>query len=119
MDKIMIFNISGHQVEIGESLQQYVKNKLESKVTKFFKDAISTHVTFGKEGAFLTAEILVNDGVTHQNILKSNGTGLDVYSAFEDANHKTDTQLRKYKELTKSHHKNHHQNPRKDDSEGF
>ena len=115
----MIFNISGHQVEIGESLQQYVKDKLESKVTKFFKTAISTHVTFGKEGAFLTAEIIINDGVTHQNILKSNGTGLDVYAAFEDANHKTDMQLRKYKELIKSHHKNHHRKAGKDDIDGF
>jgi ribosomal subunit interface protein len=115
----MILNVSGHQVTIGESLQEYVKDKIESKVKKFFKEAISVHVTFGKDGIFFSAEIIVNDGVKHQAILKGDGKGGDAYSAFEDALHKTDIQLRKHKELIKSHHKNHHKKTRKDDYENF
>ena len=115
----MILNISGQQVQIGQSLQEHVKNKLEAKVKKFFKEAISVHVTFGKEGSFLSAEIIVNDGVKHQSILKSNGKGDDAYSAFEDAFHKIDVQLRKHKELIKSHHKNHHKKTIEDDFEEF
>ena len=110
----MIFTVSGHQVTIGETVQQYVKDKLESKIKKFFNTAISAHVTFGKDGAFLTAEILINDGVPHQALLTSNGKGLDVRTAFDDANSKTDMQLRKHKELIKSHHKNHHKKPREE-----
>ena len=115
----MILNISGQQVQIGQNLQDYVKKKLETKVKKFFKEAISVHVTFGKEGISFTAEIIVNDGVKHQSILKSNGKGSSAYAAFDDAIHKTDMQLRKHKELIKSHHKNHHKKTRKDDYENF
>ena len=115
----MILNISGQQAKIGQTLQEYVKNKLEAKVKKFFKEAISVHVTFKKEGAFFSTEIIVNDGIKHQAILRSDGKGNDAYSAFEDAIKKTDMQLRKHKELIKSHHKNHHKKTRKDDYENF
>src|SRR5690242_14846543 len=114
----MILNISGHQIEIGKGVQDYVRNKLEPKIKKFFKEAVSAHVTFEKERAFFLAEILINDGVKHEAILKSNGQGADIYSAFEDAYHKTDIQLRKHKEKIKSHHKLHHKNPGKYDAEG-
>lgn len=111
----MILNISGHQMKVGDSLQAYVKDKLESKVKKFFKEAISVHVIFEKEGAFFLSEIIVNDGVKHESILKSNGKAGDALAAFDDAMKKIDIQLRKHKELIKSHHKNHHRKSRQDD----
>ena len=115
----MILNISGQQVQVGQNLQDYIKKKLETKVKKFFKEAISVHVNLGKEGISFTAEILINDGVKHQSILKSNAKGETAYVAFDEAMHKTDIQLRKHKELIKSHHKNHHKPTRKDDFENF
>ena len=115
----MILNISGHQVDTGQALQARVKKRLEAKVKKFFKEAISVHVVFGKEGVFFSAEIIVDDGIKRTNILKSNGKGDTALSAFDDALHKIDIQLRKQKELIKSHHKNHHKKTRKEDFENF
>jgi ribosomal subunit interface protein len=111
----MILNISGHQIELGEALQEFVKKKLESKVKKFFKEAISVHVIFEKKIPLVFAEIIVNDGIKHQAILRSNGQGPDARTAFEDSMNKIDIQLRRHKELIKSHHKNHHRKTGKDE----
>ena len=53
----MILSVFGHQVKVGSSLQDYVKEKLELKVKKFFKEIISVHVTFGKEGVFFLQKL--------------------------------------------------------------
>ena len=106
----MILNISGHQLELGETLQAFVKKKLEAKVKKFFKEAISVNVIFEKKNSLISAEIIVNDGIKHQALIRSNGKGQDWRTAFEDSINKIDIQLRKHKELVKGHHKNHHRN---------
>ena len=100
----MDIRVSGHQIDTGEALQNYVADRLNTMVEKYFNRALSSQVTFGKgaHGAF------TSDIVTHVNkglILKSHGDAQDVHLSFDQAAEKLDKQLRRYKRRLKDHHR--------------
>ncbi|MEM8798768.1 MAG: ribosome-associated translation inhibitor RaiA [Pseudomonadota bacterium] len=98
----MEIRITGRHVELGDSLRQHIEARLLQAVDKYFSRAISSLVTFGKEGHNFHAEcsIHVNQGVT----LQAEGTAGDAYAAFDVAAEKAEKQLRRYKRRLKNHH---------------
>lgn len=99
----MDIRVSGHQIDTGEALQEYVADRLNGMVDKYFSRALSSHVTFGKgaHGSF------TSDIVTHVHkglILKSHGDAHDVHQSFDKAAEKIDKQLRRYKRRVRDHH---------------
>ena len=50
----MDIRVSGHQMDTGEALQTHVRDRLTGIVDKYFSQALSSHVTFGRApaGAF-------------------------------------------------------------------
>lgn len=99
----MDIRVSGHQIDTGEALQEYVSDRLNAMVEKYFNRALSSHVTFGKgpSGSF------TSDIVTHVNkglILKSHGEAHDVHQCFDKAAEKIDKQLRRYKRRIQDRH---------------
>jgi ribosomal subunit interface protein len=99
----MDIRVSGHQINTGVALQAHAQTRLEGIVEKYFSQALSSHVTFGKApaGAFRC------DIVTHVMqgmILKGAGIASDAHIALDQAADKIDTQLRRYKRRIKDRH---------------
>ncbi len=99
----MDIRVSGHQIDTGEALQDYVSGRLTSMVEKYFNRALSAHVTFGKAaGGAFSSDIVahVNKGL----VLKSHAEAHDVHMAFDQAQAKMDKQLRRYKRRIQDRH---------------
>ncbi|MCH2488110.1 MAG: ribosome-associated translation inhibitor RaiA [Erythrobacter sp.] len=99
----MDIRVSGHQIDTGAALQDYVSERLQAMVEKYFSRALSSHVTFGKVGAGTFS----CDIVTHVNkglILKSHGEAHDVHQSFDQALTKVEKQLRRYKRRVQDRH---------------
>lgn len=99
----MDIRVSGHQIETGSALRDYVTDKLNGMVEKYFSRAHSANVTFGKAagGAFSS------DIITHVNkglILKAHAEAHDVHQSFDQAAAKMEKQLRRYKRRVQDHH---------------
>lgn len=99
----MDIRVSGHQIDTGSALQDYVTDKLNGMVEKYFSRAHSANVTFGKAagGAFSS------DIITHVNkglILKAHAEAHDVHQSFDQAAGKMEKQLRRYKRRVQDHH---------------
>jgi ribosomal subunit interface protein len=99
----MDIRVSGHQISTGEALQSHAQTRLGAIVDKYFSQALSSQVTFGKApaGAFRC------DIVTHVMqglILKGAGIAQDAHVALDQAAEKIDKQLRRYKRRLKDRH---------------
>lgn len=98
----MDIQVSGHQVDIGEALQEHVRARLEAGASKYFSHTINAAVTVTKDGHLFVAEchLHANQGVN----LESTGKADNAYAAFDDAADKIEKQLRRYKRRLKNHH---------------
>lgn len=101
----MKITISGKQIKVGTSLQEYVKENIEISIKKYFEQAISAQVTFSKEAHNFTCDIVVNEGVSNQLYYKSQAKEENIYASFDRALEKMEKQLRRYKRRLRNHHK--------------
>jgi ribosomal subunit interface protein len=97
----MNITIVGQHMSIGGSLQEYVNEKLQYIIKRYFDHAISGNVHFVKQGHLFTCDIVVHDGTGRHTFIKSNSSCDDVYSAFDVALAKCEKQLRRYKSKLK------------------
>ena len=90
----MQVNISGHHVEVTESLHSYVSNKLE-KLQRHFDQIGNVQVTLSieKERQRAEASINIKGGQLHADAVHD-----DLYAAIDLMNDKLDRQLIKHKE---------------------
>jgi len=95
--------VSGQQISIGSSLQEYVKNRIADSIHKYFDHAPSANIHFTKQTYEFLCDIIVNDGTGRHVVIKSNAASDEVYSAFDAALSKVEKQLRKYKSKLKDH----------------
>lgn len=93
----MRIEITGHQVEVGQSFHDYMQEKLQDTIKKFFKDVISVHVVIGRDRELFSSEIFINEGVNHRTTL-ADAKAADVYSAFDESFKKMKMQLGKHKD---------------------
>lgn len=99
----MDIRVSGHQLNTGEALQDYVSGRLASMVEKYFNRALSAHVTFGKAaGGGFSSDIVAH--VSKGLVLRSHADAHDVHQAFDQAQAKMDKQLRRYKRRIQDRH---------------
>jgi len=98
----MKVRVSGKQVEIGESLPEKVRGRVEAAITKHFDGGAEAHIVFSHEGGGYRADCAahLDSGV----VLKSQGSGPDAYRAFEAAFDHLEKQVRRYKRRLKNHH---------------
>jgi len=99
----MDIRVSGHQMDTGEALQTHVTDRLTGIVEKYFSQALSSHVTFGRApaGAF-RCDIIMH--VMHNLVLKGSASASDAHLALDQASEKIDKQLRRYKRRLKDRH---------------
>lgn len=99
----MRYQISGHQIDIGNALQTHVKDELGVAVEKYAERPTDASVIFSKSGSEFNCEIIVHlsTGMTTQ----ARGRAHEIYAAFDQTCEKVEKQLRRYKRRLKDHHK--------------
>lgn len=93
----MQIRVTGANIEVGQSLTEFVEDNLERSVKKYFENAVDAEVHFSKEGHLFKVMISVNEGVKGGIAVKSNASAGDVYGCFNEACEKAAKQLRRYK----------------------
>ena len=95
----MHLNVSGHHVEVTESLRGYVASKIE-KIERHFDlvSDVSCILTVEKLRHKAEATIKVNGGTIY-----ADNTEEDMYAAIDGLVDKLDRRLRKYKEKLVDH----------------
>lgn len=92
----MDVRVSGHQVDMGDSLQARVKERIGALAERYFSRAIGANVTFGRgpHDHGYTCDIIapVAQGV----VLKASNAGQDARGAFDGAADKIERQLKRY-----------------------
>lgn len=87
--------VSGHNVELGDALREFVSRKIEDAAGKYFGRITEASVQFKKAGAFYACAIrfraggLQNLAAEHENV--------EIYTAFNICLEKLDKQLRRAK----------------------
>ena len=95
----MQVNLSGHHVEITDSLRAYVNEKIQ-KLDRHFDKALDIHVVLTVEKLRHKAEATLH--VSGSN-LHADDVQEDMYAAIDGLIDKLDRQGKKYKEKLKSH----------------
>ncbi|MGH1463979.1 MAG: ribosome hibernation-promoting factor, HPF/YfiA family [Cognatishimia sp.] len=99
----MRYQITGKQIDIGESLQKHVQDELNGVVGKYAERPTDAGVVFSKSAHEYVCETTVHlsTGLTAQ----AKGRATEIYAAFENCSDKMEKQLRRYKRRLKDHHK--------------
>ena len=98
----MQLNITGHHVEVTDSLKAYVAEKLE-RLEKHFDHVNNVHVILSVEKQRQKSEATVNvNGAS----LFADSTDEVMYAAIDSMVDKLDRQIKKHKEKLKDHHRN-------------
>jgi ribosomal subunit interface protein len=101
----MDIRVSGHQIDIGESLKAHVEGTI-SKINETYLDrAISCHVIFSRRNHLFTADATLLSGTGSGIVIKGSGEDVDVYRAFDQASERLKRQLRRYKRRLTDYHK--------------
>ena len=97
----MQLNITGHHVEVTDSLKAYVAEKLE-RLEKHFDHVNNVHVILSVEKQRQKSEATVHvNGAS----LFADSTEEDMYAAIDSMTDKLDRQIKKHKEKLKDHHR--------------
>lgn len=90
----MQLNISGHHIEVTDSMREYVKTKIE-KLERHFDQISNVQVTLSVEKQRQKAEASLNIKGAQ---IHADATHDDLYAAIDMLNDKLDRQLLKHKE---------------------
>ena len=96
----MQMNLTGHHVDITQSLRDYVSTKME-KLERHFDNVTEVNVILRVEKLEHQAEATVH--LSGSRIFADAVDG-DMYAAIDSLSDKLDRQVRKYKEKLKDHH---------------
>ncbi|QPM91399.1 ribosome hibernation-promoting factor, HPF/YfiA family [Pseudooceanicola algae] len=99
----MLYQIAGKQIDIGDALQEHVKDSLDTAVGKYANRPTDANVTFSKAAHEFICEATVHlsTGLTAQ----AKARAPEIYAAFDSCCAKMEKQLRRYKRRLKDHHK--------------
>lgn len=102
----MQINLTGHHIEVTDSLRDYVNEKL-AKLERHFDKVSNTHVILTVENVRHKAEATVH--MSGHDIF-AESTEEDMYVAIDRLAEKLDRQVKKHKEKLKNHLHNKHNN---------
>ena len=97
----MRYQISGKQIDIGESLQEFVQTELGEVLQKYAERPTDAQIVFSKDGHEFMCEstIHLSTGLS----VNSKGKATEIYGAFEKSSERVEKQLRRYKRRLKDH----------------
>jgi ribosomal subunit interface protein len=99
----MRIQVSGKQIDIGESLRSHVEDKLGEVCGKYADRAVEAVVIFSRDRHEFVADSSVHlpTGLTAQAKARAG----EIYASFESAMDRLEKQLRRYKRRLKDHHR--------------
>ena len=97
----MQLNVTGHHIDMTDSLQNYVESKIE-KLERHFDNVTNVHVILSVEKQRHKAEATIH--VTGANIFADSEND-DMYVAIDALIDKLDRQVKKHKEKLTDHHR--------------
>lgn len=97
----MQINLTGHHIDITDSLKNFVDSKFE-KLERHFEHITNIHVILGVEKERQKAEATIN---VNRGQLFAEAEHEDMYAAIDSLLDKLDRQLKKHKEKLTDHHK--------------
>lgn len=97
----MQLNLTGHHIDITDSLQNYVEEKFE-RLERHFDHVTNVHVILSVEKLRQKAEATINiSGAS----LYADSENEDMYAAIDSLVDKLDRQIKKHKEKLTDHHR--------------
>ncbi len=97
----MQLNLTGHHVDITDSMRDYVTGKLD-RLERHFDHVTNVHVILSVEKQRQKAEATVS---ISGNNLFANAENEDMYAAIDALIDKLDRQIKKHKEKVTDHHR--------------
>ena len=97
----MQINLTGHHIDITDSLRNYVEEKMV-RIERHFDKVTNSHVILTVENVRHKAEATIN--MRGNNIFAEN-TEDNMYAAIDGMIDKLDRQVRKHKEKVTDHHR--------------
>jgi len=97
----MQINLTGHHVDLTDSLRDYVESKL-GKLERHFDQVVDVQVILSVEKLRQKAEATVHLSGTN---LYADDTQEDMYAAIDGLIDKLDRQVKKHKEKITNHHR--------------
>jgi ribosomal subunit interface protein len=98
----MQVQISGKNVDVGDSLRRHITDRLEQNVAKYFDGSADGHVTVAREGSEFRVECTVH--LSSGIVLQARGQTGDAYVGFDQAADRLEKRLRRYKRRLKDYH---------------
>ena len=94
-------NISGHHIEITDSMRNYVNTKFE-RLKRHFDNVTDIHVILSVEKLRQKAEATIH--IKGHNVF-ADAVNEDMYAAIDSLTDKLDRQIKKHKEKDSDHHR--------------
>ncbi len=92
----MKISVAGKQMEVGESLRNYVHERLTKSSNHFLDEVVWAEVILSKNHYLFHADVIIHDGKA--STVKASVESDEIYNAFDGALIKVEKLLRKYKE---------------------
>jgi ribosomal subunit interface protein len=101
MGASMTIQVTGKNVDAGDAYQTYASDKIKTIISKYIARQTDSHIRLEKErGVFRThCAVKLASGL----VLEAAGEGGDAYASADDAAHRLETRVRRYKERLKDH----------------
>lgn len=97
----MQLNLTGHHIELTDSLRSYVDSKFE-RIERHFDNVTGTHVILTVEKDRQKAEATIN---VNRGRIFAEASHEDMYAAIDSLIDKLDRQVKKHKEKLTDHHR--------------
>ena len=97
----MKIDITGHHIDITDSMRNYVNTKFE-RLKRHFDNVTDTHVILSVEKLRQKAEATIH--IKGHNVF-ADATDEDMYAAIDSLTDKLDRQIKKHKEKDSDHHR--------------
>ena len=98
----MTIQVTGKNIEVGESFQDYIVDKTRSVLEKYIGAEISGQVTVAKERSRFQTSCVIR--LPTGLLLEAKGDGGDAYASADSALERLDKRVRRYKRRLKNHH---------------
>jgi ribosomal subunit interface protein len=98
----MHIQITGKNLDIGDTLRSHASQRLEGIAQRFFDGAVKAHVTVEKQRSNFITDCTLH--LATGLVLQAHGEAADAFPSFEGAANHLEKQLRRYKSRLKKHH---------------
>lgn len=100
----MRYQVTGKQIDIGESLRVHVEEELGEVVRKYAERPTDANIVFSRDAGEFVCEATVHlsTGLTTQ----AKAHAFEIYESFDKCRDKIEKQMRRYKRRLKDHHRN-------------